>query len=57
MDWNAANTTVNNLEYVDLGTTEFDHNAHTSDGVHPNSAGHYIIAEAIKDAITNNFYN
>lgn len=40
------------LSYVDLSKTEFDSAKHSGDGVHPNAAGHQIIAEAICAAIT-----
>jgi lysophospholipase L1-like esterase len=43
---------TNDLHYVDLGETEFDPAIHSGDGVHPNAAGHQIIAEAIYAAIT-----
>lgn len=43
-----------NLEYIDLGETEFDYTQHTGDGVHANSAGHQIIAQAIYDKISKN---
>ena len=42
------------LEYIDLGETEFDYTQHTGDGVHANSAGHQIIAQAIYDKISKN---
>ena len=44
--------TQNDVNYVDLGETDFDCAQHTSDGVHPNTTGHQIIAEAIYDNIT-----
>lgn len=34
---------------LDLGDTEFDSAQHSGDGVHPNAAGHQIIAQAIFD--------
>lgn len=34
---------------LDLGETEFDSAQHSGDGVHPNAAGHQIIAQAIFD--------
>ena len=40
------------VEYVDLTTTDFDHTVHTGDGVHANTAGHQIIAEAIYEKIS-----
>lgn len=46
--------TTNNVNYIDLGATEFDSSQHTSDGVHPNTAGHNIIAQEVYDYITNN---
>lgn len=44
--------TQNDVNYVDLGETEFDCAQHTGDGVHPNTTGHQIIAEAIYDYIS-----
>ena len=41
----------NNVQHVNLAETEFDPAKHSGDGVHPNSAGHQIIAEAIYAAI------
>ena len=43
---------ANDVPYLDLGETEFDSAKHSGDGVHPNAAGHSIIAEAIYEAIT-----
>jgi len=43
---------ANAVPYLDLGETEFDSSKHSGDGVHPNAAGHTIIAEAIYDAIS-----
>ena len=37
------------VPYLDLGETEFDSGQHSGDGVHPNGAGHRIIARAIYD--------
>lgn len=42
----------NNVSYVNLADTEFDSSKHSGDGVHPNSTGHQIIAEAIYQAIS-----
>ena len=41
----------NDVSYVNLADTEYDSSIHSGDGVHPNSAGHKIIAEAIYEAI------
>jgi lysophospholipase L1-like esterase len=41
----------NNVQHVNLAETDFDPAKHSGDGVHPNSAGHGIIAEAIYAAI------
>ena len=46
--------TKNKVNYIDLGTTEFDCTQHTGDGVHPNAAGHNIITKEVYDYITNN---
>ena len=43
---------ANDVPYLDLKETEFVAATHTGDGVHPNSVGHQIIAEAIYEAIT-----
>ena len=43
----------NGVDYVNLAETEFDTSIHSGDGVHPNTAGHQIIAEAIYNAICN----
>jgi lysophospholipase L1-like esterase len=40
------------LDHIDLGDTDFDCNFHSNDGVHPNSTGHQIIAEAIYEHIS-----
>ena len=42
---------TNNVPHVDIGATEFDSAKHSGDGVHPNSAGHTIIANAIYERI------
>ena len=44
-----------NVHYLDLSTTSFDCSVHTSDGVHPTSTGHGIIATAIYNYITKNY--
>ena len=44
--------TTNGVDYVNLAETDYDCSIHASDGVHPNAAGHQIIAQAIYDAIT-----
>ena len=41
----------NNVHYVNLADTEFDSSKHSGDGVHPNTTGHQIIAQAIYDKI------
>ncbi len=41
----------NDVPYINLGDTDFDSSIHSGDGVHPNTAGHQIIAEAIYDMI------
>ena len=46
---------ANDVKYLDLGESEFDHTIHSGDGVHPNTAGHAIIAEEIYERITRNF--
>ena len=43
---------TNHVPYVDIGATEFDSAKHSGDGVHPNSAGHAIIANAIYERIS-----
>ena len=43
--------TANAVPYLDLGETEFDSAKHSGDGVHPNSAGHQIVAQAIFDRL------
>lgn len=41
----------NHVDYLDLSTTNYHHSLHTTDGMHPNAAGHILIAEAIYCAI------
>ena len=47
---------TNGVECLDLGATEFNWEDHTTDGVHPNTAGVGVIATAIFKKITENFY-
>ena len=39
--------TARGVNHLDLGTSEYDCSVHSGDGVHPNAAGHQVIAEAI----------
>lgn len=37
----------NNINYMNLSQTKFDSNIHSTDGLHPNAAGHLLLAELI----------
>ena len=43
--------TARGVNHLDLGTSEYDCSVHSGDGVHPNTAGHQVIAEAIYEYI------